>query len=90
MKSRGRVTLQTIAHEVGLSKYAVSRSLSGKSGVSEETRERIRQTALRLGYSKPPTRPHPATSRWRFMTLIRAIASYTCRSRTACRRKRTG
>lgn len=53
MKSRGRVTLQTIAREVGLSKYAVSRSLSGKSGVSEETRERIRETALRLGYSKP-------------------------------------
>ncbi|CAN7688355.1 LacI family DNA-binding transcriptional regulator [Neorhizobium sp. LjRoot104] len=53
MKSRGRVTLQTIAREVGLSKYAVSRSLSGKSGVSEETRERIRQTAERLGYSKP-------------------------------------
>ncbi|EUB99631.1 transcriptional regulator, LacI family [Rhizobium sp. CF080] len=53
MKSRGRVTLQTIAREVGLSKYAVSRSLSGKSGVSDETRERIREAAQRLGYSKP-------------------------------------
>ncbi|WP_117194396.1 LacI family DNA-binding transcriptional regulator [Rhizobium terrae] len=53
MKGRGRVTLQAIAHEVGLSKYAVSRSLSGKSGVSEETRERIRQAAQRLGYIKP-------------------------------------
>jgi len=47
------VTLQTIAREVGLSKYAVSRSLAGKSGVSEETRERIRQMAERLGYIKP-------------------------------------
>ncbi|KAB1111507.1 LacI family transcriptional regulator [Neorhizobium galegae] len=56
MKDRGRVTLQTIAREVGLSKYAVSRSLSGKSGVSEETRERIRETAERLGYSKPANR----------------------------------
>jgi LacI family transcriptional regulator len=47
------VTLQTIAREVGLSKYAVSRSLAGKSGVSEETRERIRAMAERLGYIKP-------------------------------------
>lgn|GEM_PF-302340 len=53
MGKRGRVTLQTIAREVGLSKYAVSRSLSGKSGVSDETRERIRETAQRLGYIKP-------------------------------------
>lgn len=53
MGSRGRVTLQTIAREVGLSKYAVSRSLAGKSGVSDETRALIRQTAERLGYVKP-------------------------------------
>ncbi|MBY3488654.1 LacI family DNA-binding transcriptional regulator [Rhizobium laguerreae] len=53
MGSRGRVTLQTIAREVGLSKYAVSRSLAGKSGVSEETRALIRETAQRLGYTKP-------------------------------------
>ncbi|WP_434729624.1 LacI family DNA-binding transcriptional regulator [Rhizobium binae] len=53
MGSRGRVTLQTIAREVGLSKFAVSRSLAGKSGVSEETRALIRDTAQRLGYTKP-------------------------------------
>ncbi|MBX5171795.1 LacI family DNA-binding transcriptional regulator [Rhizobium sp. NZLR1b] len=53
MGSRGRVTLQTIAREVGLSKYAVSRSLAGKSGVSEETRTLIRETAQRLGYTRP-------------------------------------
>ncbi|MBW6425088.1 LacI family transcriptional regulator [Rhizobium sp. XQZ8] len=53
MGKRGRVTLETIAAEVGLSKYAVSRSLAGKNGVSEETRERIRETAQRLGYIKP-------------------------------------
>ena len=53
MKSREKVSLETIAREVGLSKYAVSRSLSGKSGVSEETRERIRETAQRLGYIRP-------------------------------------
>lgn len=53
MGSRGRVTLQTIAREVGLSKYAVSRSLAGKSGVSEATRALIRETAQRLGYIRP-------------------------------------
>jgi len=53
MGKRGRVSLQTIAQEVGLSKYAVSRSLAGKSGVSDETRERIQEAARRLGYIKP-------------------------------------
>lgn len=57
MKNKDRVTLQRIAEEVGLSKYAVSRSLAGKSGVSEETRERIRETAQRLGYSRPLSQP---------------------------------
>jgi LacI family transcriptional regulator len=53
MAPRDRVTLQQIAEAVGLSKYAVSRSLAGKSGVSEETRERIKETAAQLGYTKP-------------------------------------
>lgn len=53
MKARERVSLEMIAREVGLSKYAVSRSLSGKSGVSDETREKIREAAQRLGYIKP-------------------------------------
>ena len=55
MAVRDRITLQQIANEVGLSKYAVSRSLAGKSGVSEETRERIKEAAHRLGYIKPPS-----------------------------------
>ena len=40
-----RVTLQTIAQETGLSKFAVSRALAGKSGVSEETRSRVAAAA---------------------------------------------
>lgn len=48
-----RVTLSTIAAETGLSKYAVSRALSGKSGVSERTRTRVSEVAARLGYQKP-------------------------------------
>lgn len=49
----GRVTLQTIAEHTGLSKFAVSRSLSGKDGVSDGTRERVLQVASELGYFKP-------------------------------------
>jgi LacI family transcriptional regulator len=46
----GRVTLATIAQATGLSKFAVSRSLSGKDGVSEATRRRVQQVAKKLGY----------------------------------------
>ncbi len=48
-----RVTIRSLAEEIGLSKYAVSRALAGKSGVSEETRNRICSLAESLGYSKP-------------------------------------
>jgi LacI family transcriptional regulator len=45
-----KVTLRVLAEETGLSKFAVSRALSGKSGVSEETRLRVVEAARRLGY----------------------------------------
>lgn len=48
-----RITLSTIAKRAGLSKFAVSRSLSGKDGVSEETRKRVREIAAELGYIRP-------------------------------------
>lgn len=52
-----RVTLQAIADATGLSKFAVSRSLSGKDGVSPDTRERVARMAAELGYSKPQAQP---------------------------------
>ncbi len=45
-----KVTMQQIADQVGVSKFAVSKALSGKSGVSPETREKIIQAATQLGY----------------------------------------
>lgn len=48
-----KVTLSTIAAQLGLSKFAVSRALSGKSGVSHETRRRIESVAAELGYVRP-------------------------------------
>lgn len=50
-----RVTLDLIAHRLGLSKFAVSRALAGKDGVSEETRRRVEATAAEMGYVKPTT-----------------------------------
>lgn len=45
-----KVSLQLLADRLGLSKYAVSRALSGKSGVSPATRERVLELARALGY----------------------------------------
>ncbi len=44
------VTLQDIALEVGLSQMTVSRALRGVSRISPETRQRVREAAVRLGY----------------------------------------
>ncbi|MEO3946639.1 LacI family DNA-binding transcriptional regulator [Gorillibacterium sp. CAU 1737] len=49
---KNKVTIQEIADLTGKSKFAVSRALSGKPGVSEETRELIVRTAGQLGYYK--------------------------------------
>jgi len=54
-----RVTLKTIAAETGLSKFAVSRALAGKSGVSEATRQRVAEAATRLGYKRPAADAKP-------------------------------
>jgi len=57
-----KITLRIIAEETGLSKFAVSRALSGKLGVSEETRARVIAVAERLGYARPERLPVVQTS----------------------------
>ena len=55
--SRGsKVTMQQIADRLQVSKYTVSQALSGKSGVSELTRQRVMETARSMGYLAPPPR----------------------------------
>ncbi|MDD7741018.1 MAG: substrate-binding domain-containing protein [Lachnospiraceae bacterium] len=44
------VTLADIAAKVGVSTVAVSRALSGKSGVSEDLRNKIKSVAQEMGY----------------------------------------
>lgn len=57
-----KITLRIIAEATGLSKFAVSRALSGKVGVSEETRARVIAVADRLGYARPDQPPVVQTS----------------------------
>ncbi|SFD52563.1 LacI family transcriptional regulator [Paenibacillus catalpae] len=45
-----KITMQQIADQLGVSKYVVSKALSGKKGVSESTKERVIQVASQLGY----------------------------------------
>ena len=56
-----KITQATIAQHMGLSKFAVSRALAGKDGVSEETRRRVREVAAGLGYARTGTAPEPPT-----------------------------
>ncbi|WP_221567155.1 LacI family DNA-binding transcriptional regulator [Alkalihalobacillus sp. TS-13] len=49
-----RVTMQDIADRLNISKNSVSQALSGKPGVSEETRKQIYQMADELGYRYTP------------------------------------
>lgn len=44
------VTMRDIAEKLGISIVSVSKALTGKAGVSEELREKIKKEADRLGY----------------------------------------
>ncbi|MEH7504707.1 LacI family DNA-binding transcriptional regulator [Neobacillus drentensis] len=46
-----KVTMQDIADRLNISKNSVSQALSGKPGVSEDTRKLVQNTADELGYS---------------------------------------
>lgn len=45
-----KVTMQLIANELNISKSLVSKALSNMPGVSEETKDKIRMTAITKGY----------------------------------------
>lgn len=49
------VKMQDIAGRLGVSTMTVSKALSGKSGVSEQTRQKIKQLAAEMGYIAPGT-----------------------------------
>lgn len=49
----GNVTMRDIGKKVGVSAVTVSKALAGKTGVSEEMRQRIIKVATDLGYVNP-------------------------------------
>ena len=49
-----KVTINTLAEELGLSVCTINKALNGKPKISVETRSRVQKAALRLGY-----RPNP-------------------------------
>jgi LacI family transcriptional regulator len=49
-----RISLREIAEKTGVTRMSVSLALRGKGGVSAETRERVFQTAAKLGYEPDP------------------------------------
>lgn len=65
-----KVTMQMIADELGISKALVSKSLSNQAGVSEETKERIRLAAMRLGYPFNSTLVSVPSSRTGIIALL--------------------
>lgn len=50
MANKKKVTIKDISEEVGVSCALINRALNNKEGVSKETRQRILETADRLGY----------------------------------------
>ncbi len=46
----GKVTLEKIANDIGVSKVAVFKALNNRDGVSDELRKRIQEHAKQLGY----------------------------------------
>jgi len=52
-KRKKAISLQTIADQVGVSRYAVSLALNNKAGVSESLRKEIIRVAKDVGYVKP-------------------------------------
>jgi len=46
----GRVTIKTLAAELGLSVCTIHKALTGRPRISDETRRRVQKAAARLGY----------------------------------------
>lgn len=62
--------IKDVAREVAMSTATVSRALRGLPGVSEETRDRVRETARRLGYVPSPSAAGLASGQTRTVAVV--------------------
>ena len=53
-RASGRVTLQDVADAAGVSPMTVSRALRGERRVAPALADKVRETAMRLGYVPDP------------------------------------
>lgn len=53
------VRMADIAAKIGVSTVTVSKALAGKDGVSEEIREKIKEMAVKMGYSTETEKKYP-------------------------------
>lgn len=63
-------TMQTIADELGLSLMTVSLALNGKGKISQDTRRRVLEAAVRLGYRPNLAARATATGRFNNIALL--------------------
>jgi LacI family transcriptional regulator len=77
-----KVTMQDIADQLNISKNSVSQALSGKPGVSEETRRLVQNTADELGYSYSNSRnqKQPDKKMYRNIALIASDHAFSLKS----------
>ncbi|PLR75861.1 LacI family transcriptional regulator [Bacillus sp. V3-13] len=59
---KSKVSMQSIADRLNISKNSVSQALTGKPGVSEETRKLVLATANEMGYEYPNRRKQRETA----------------------------
>ena len=70
VRKNSTVTLKDIAQELGLSVKAVSTGLNGTGRLSPETRKRIQETALRMGYAPNAAARSLVTHRSSFIGVL--------------------
>lgn len=69
-----RITLDDLSRKLDISKFSVSRALSGKPGVSEKTREAVLRAARELGYNHAATNGTTAGGKIIHLVIPRADA----------------
>jgi len=77
---RKKVTMQDIADKLGISKNSVSQALTGKSGVSADTKYLVEKTAAELGYVYKGKKKNPKEKRDLTIGLIATEFAFSLKS----------
>lgn len=75
-----KITMQDIADKLKISKNSVSQALTGKPGVSEETRIMVQKTAEELGYAYPSGRKNGNNGQTGTIALLASVRAFSFKS----------